>query len=107
VKHPLQHSWTLWYDCPSRKVSHSNWHENLKKLITFDTVEDFWGVYNNILKPSQISAGSNFHLFKAGIEPMWEDKANGEGGKWNINAPKIKDVLDKMWLALVRFYHES
>jgi translation initiation factor 4E len=43
VKHPLQKSWTLWYDCPDKKANVKNWDEQLKNLVTFDTVEDFWG----------------------------------------------------------------
>lgn len=43
VKHPLQRKWTLWYDCPDKKATNQNWDEQLKKLITIDTVEDFWG----------------------------------------------------------------
>jgi translation initiation factor 4E len=42
VKHPLQHRWTLWYDNPKKRNSAESWEENLKKIYTFDTVEDFW-----------------------------------------------------------------
>jgi hypothetical protein len=45
-------------------------------------VEDFWGIFNNIRPPSRLNAGSNYHLFKVGIEPMWEHAANQNGGKW-------------------------
>ena len=43
VKHPLQHQWTLWFDSPDKKATKANWSENLKQVITLDTVEDFWG----------------------------------------------------------------
>jgi translation initiation factor 4E len=60
VKHPLAHQWTLWFTKPpSGKVRahrviytmHSlmalkqDWNELLKEVITFDTVEEFWGIY--------------------------------------------------------------
>lgn len=43
IKHPLQSSWTLWYDSASKKGSTKDWSQNIKALITFSTVEDFWG----------------------------------------------------------------
>ena len=36
IKHPLQHAWTLWYYKNDRSKS---WEENLKEVVTFDTVE--------------------------------------------------------------------
>ena len=63
VKHPLMHEWTLWFTKPpSGKVTliilesidfdtHAdvqkgdNWNDLLKEVVTFDSVEEFWGVY--------------------------------------------------------------
>lgn len=102
IKHPLRHNWTLWYDIPVTKVSEKDWLSNLKQIYTFKTVEDFWGVYNNLVKASQLSQGGNFHLFKEGVKPMWEDPANKEGGKWQILLPNSqKQELDSMWLNTV------
>ncbi|KAI9014136.1 translation initiation factor eIF 4e-like domain-containing protein [Hyaloraphidium curvatum] len=118
VKHPLQYSWTLWYDSPAKRMTTANWSQNLKKLISFDTVEvrrvlgvlalDFWGVYNNIIKASDLTAGSNYHFFKTGVQPMWEgsvkrwfseDPANSKGGKWTLNVPRNRKAeLDLLWL---------
>ncbi|KAJ3193831.1 hypothetical protein HK101_004000 [Irineochytrium annulatum] len=99
VKHPLQNKWTLWYDSQQKKATQANWHDNLKNLITIDTVEDFWGVYNNVIKANELQAGSNFHFFKHGVQPMWEDPFNAKGGKWvaQIQKPKKKE-LNNMWL---------
>jgi hypothetical protein len=38
--HPLERSWTLWYDCPVKKYNQTNYE--LNKVYTFNTVEDFW-----------------------------------------------------------------
>jgi translation initiation factor 4E len=43
AKHPLHNSWTLWFDNPGKKSNSNTWEQSLKELITFDTVEDFWG----------------------------------------------------------------
>ena len=45
VKHPLKNKWTLWFDNPGKKANDANWGASMKRLITIDTVEDFWG-YN-------------------------------------------------------------
>ncbi|KAI8816696.1 putative eukaryotic initiation factor 4E [Fimicolochytrium jonesii] len=99
VKHPLQNRWTLWFDNPQKRTGMHNWEKSLKNLITFDTVEDFWGVYNNIVNSSQLAHGANYHLFKEGVRPMWEDPMNENGGKWVVPLPKGKrDNLDDYWL---------
>eukprot|EP00670_Eutreptiella_braarudii_P002047 CAMPEP_0174296980 /NCGR_PEP_ID=MMETSP0809-20121228/49612_1 /TAXON_ID=73025 ORGANISM="Eutreptiella gymnastica-like, Strain CCMP1594" /NCGR_SAMPLE_ID=MMETSP0809 /ASSEMBLY_ACC=CAM_ASM_000658 /LENGTH=251 /DNA_ID=CAMNT_0015400407 /DNA_START=19 /DNA_END=774 /DNA_ORIENTATION=- len=101
VKHPLWCRWSIWYDGPAKKTTLKNWSDNLKEVYTFDTVEDFWSVYNNIQSPCQLPPGSNYHLFKHGIKPMWEHEANRRGGKWIIQFPhKLKGRIDKCWLFL-------
>ncbi|EEY66427.1 eukaryotic initiation factor 4E, putative [Phytophthora infestans T30-4] len=99
TKHPLQNRWVLWYDNPKKRHSTESWEENLKNVYTFNTVEDFWCLYNNILAPTKLSIGSNYHLFKEGIRPMWEDPINAKGGKWIFTNPRSRKArLDECWL---------
>uniref|UniRef100_A0A7S0VVQ5 mRNA cap-binding protein n=1 Tax=Hemiselmis tepida TaxID=464990 RepID=A0A7S0VVQ5_9CRYP len=100
ITHPLQNQWVLWFDNPVKRLGAKDWSSNLKKVATFDNVEDFWGVFNNVRPPSRLNPGSNYHLFKTGIEPMWEHPANEVGGKWTYSIPKKdgKKVIDDMWL---------
>ncbi|KAI6162241.1 cap binding protein [Pisolithus thermaeus] len=123
VKHPLYSAWTLWFDSPSTKgrnlpqtpstafpqtplpqtpsaASALGWMEDIKQVINFDSVEEFWGMYNHIVPPSQLPPKANYYLFKSGIIPAWEDEANKNGGKWSIQLPKEKNRgnIDKMWL---------
>ncbi|KAF5374895.1 hypothetical protein D9758_000220 [Tetrapyrgos nigripes] len=123
VKHPLYSSWTLWFDSPLTKnrnlpqtpisavpqtpmpqtpgvAAAQGWMEDIKRVISFDSVEEFWGLYNNIIPPSQLPQKANYYLFKEGIIPAWEDEANKNGGKWSIQLPKDKNRahVDKMWL---------
>ncbi|OWZ07907.1 Eukaryotic initiation factor 4E [Phytophthora megakarya] len=99
TKHPLQNRWVLWYDNPKKRHSTESWEENLKNVYTFSTVEDFWCLYNNILAPTKLSIGSNYHLFKDGIRPMWEDPINAKGGKWIFTNPRSRKArLDECWL---------
>ncbi|RKP25752.1 translation initiation factor eIF 4e-like domain-containing protein [Syncephalis pseudoplumigaleata] len=110
VKHPLYHSWTLWYDQGGKKTpSAQTWSQNLKELVTFDTVEDFWGVYNNIAKINELQSGANYHLFKKGIKPMWEDAANAKGGKWVVQMPKTRNntEINDYWLYTTFEYEDE
>jgi hypothetical protein len=61
-------------------------------------------LYNNIVTPSKLIHGTDFHLFKEGIEPKWEDPKCARGGKWTFNAPKTsnRNSLDTYWLNTVR-----
>ncbi|KAL0951103.1 hypothetical protein HGRIS_007840 [Hohenbuehelia grisea] len=123
VKHPLYSSWTLWFDSPATKgrnlpqtpisafpqtplpqtpgpAAAHGWMEDIKRVISFDSVEEFWGLYNNIVPPSQLPPKANYYLFKEGIIPAWEDDANKNGGKWSIQLPKDKNRgnVDNFWL---------
>jgi len=123
VKHPLYSPWTLWFDSPATKgrnlpqtpmssfpqtpmpqtpggLAAQGWMEDIKRVISFDSVEEFWGLYNNIVPPSSLPQKANYYLFKEGIIPAWEDEANKNGGKWSIQLPKDKNRgnIDKMWL---------
>ena len=71
VKHPLQNAWTLWFFKNDKARS---WEENQKAIITVNTVEDFWSLYNHIEVASRLPPGSDYSLFKEGIFPDWEDK---------------------------------
>jgi len=98
--HPLQHTWVLWY-CKSEK--NKPWEECLKQITTFRSVEDFWALYNHIQLASGLSFGSDYYMFKEGIQPMWEDKSNRDGGRWLINVDKGRrnELLDRYWLELL------
>lgn len=99
VKHPLASKWSLWYDSPSRKRDPRNWHDNLKHIIVIGTVEDFWCVINNIPIASELVMGSNYHLFREGVRPEWEDVGNKNGGKWVCPVQrKERAKLDESWL---------
>ena len=61
-------------------------------------------IFNNVRPSSGLALNSNFHLFRAGVEPMWEDPANVDGGKFVLTIPK-KDSkagkTDEWWLYTV------
>ncbi|KAF8472710.1 translation initiation factor eIF 4e-like domain-containing protein [Kalaharituber pfeilii] len=102
VKHPLMNKWTLWFTKPTSAKGGGgaeNWADNLKKVVSFDSVEEFWGIYNNITKTSELAVRSDYHLFKDGIRPEWEDEQNKNGGKWAYQFKEKRNVpIDELWL---------
>ncbi|GJJ10567.1 hypothetical protein Clacol_004794 [Clathrus columnatus] len=112
--HPLQHPWILYHDNKARQAPHdpsipyvpSNtetdaYEANLTLIGEFDTVEDFCRYFNWLKPPSQLERNSNYHLFKSGIKPMWEDPANSNGGKWVLTMKSNPQLLDRCWSWLV------
>ena len=63
----------------------------------FDTVESFCRYLNWLKPPSKLDRNSNYHIFKSGIKPMWEDPANSNGGKWVLTMKNNPSLLDRCW----------
>ncbi|KAF5919360.1 hypothetical protein HPG69_010760 [Diceros bicornis minor] len=62
-------------------------------------VEQFWRFYSHMVRPGDLTGHSDFHLFKEGIKPMWEDDANKNGGKWIIRLRK--GLASRCWENLI------
>ncbi|XP_047020719.1 eukaryotic translation initiation factor 4E1-like [Helicoverpa zea] len=98
VKHPLGSEWSFWLFTNQKK----NWADNLVKLATFDTVEDYWCLYHHMKVPSELNLGQEYLVFKKGIQPQWEDPANQSGGRWLIILDGEKAAhVDAIWLDTV------
>lgn len=99
--HMLQTSWSLWLYTNNKARS---WDENLQHVISFQTVEEFWAVYNHIQMASRLAAGHDYALFRSGMRPAWEDEANKSGGRWmlSLNSKQYrKSDLDRLWLEVM------
>jgi translation initiation factor 4E len=100
----LHDTWVIWFDNPRLAPEGSDWKDNLKQCGSFTNVADFWRIYNNLKPASQLSGSSNYHVFRKGIFPMWEDPSNKKGGKFVLTMPK-KDSksgrCDEWWLYTV------
>lgn len=105
VKHPLNTRWTLWYTKPQGRANES-WADLLKPVISFGSVEEFWGIFNSIPSAVELPLKADYHLFREGIRPEWEDPANANGGKWtftfnNKNATDINDIWLRSLLSVI------
>lgn len=101
-KHEINECWTFWYvytlsHNEKKKQSKKNRHNEyiLHEVYSFDTIEDFWCMYNNIYKVHEIMPNTDYMLFKKGVRPEWEDPQNREGGKWVVTLPIEEDMEEE------------
>ena len=99
--HRLQTQYCLWYSRRSPGKQNHNFDQNLKLIGRFGSCEQFWSLYSHLVKPGDLASHSDFHLFKMGIKPMWEDEANKFGGKWIVRLRK--GIAKKNVTSLFRF----
>ncbi|DAZ97367.1 TPA: hypothetical protein N0F65_003390 [Lagenidium giganteum] len=109
--HDLHTAWTI-YELREQGKNMS-YADKLYELCSFHTVEEFWGYWNNIPKPSEVlfdgftrkkfadRTVESFAVFKKGITPEWEDPENKKGGEWSIRKELSPEVLDELWDKLV------
>ncbi|KAL8851225.1 MAG: hypothetical protein Q9221_003856 [Calogaya cf. arnoldii] len=93
TEHTLKYTWIVWYRPPTSKFQ--DYEKSTTALAHFSSVESFWAVYTHLKRPSTLSAVSDYHLFKKGIRPVWEDEENKRGGKWIVRLKK--GVSDRYW----------
>ena len=74
-----------------------DYEAGLTVIGEFDTVESFCRYFNWLKPPSKLERNSNYHIFKSGIKPMWEDAANAQGGKWVLTMKNNPALLDRCW----------
>ena len=92
-EHALKSTWIVWYRPPTPK--YSDYEKSTVPLASMFSVESFWAVYSHLKRPSLLPTVSDYHIFKKGIRPVWEDEANKRGGKWIVRLKK--GVADRYW----------
>ena len=112
--HKLLYEWDVWVNDIENAKS-QNWLDKIKKVVTFNNVEDFWGIWNNVLSAEELITGSDYYYFKKDILPMWEDTSNKAGGKMTLILRKDynDNFLNELWLNTIlscigeQFTHSS
>uniref|UniRef100_A0A8C1F4N0 Eukaryotic translation initiation factor 4E family member 2 n=2 Tax=Cyprinus carpio TaxID=7962 RepID=A0A8C1F4N0_CYPCA len=84
---------------PKDGEKEKNEEEEKDSNTTKRKVEQFWRFYSHMIRPGDLTGHSDFHLFKEGIKPMWEDDANKSGGKWIIRLRK--GLASRCWENLI------
>lgn len=92
---------------PSRScLAFKQVHRLYSILLCFDAlltpitiVEHFWHIYDHLVRPNDIKGTTDYHLFRDGVKPTWEDPQNQNGGKWMVRLKK--GLASKYWEELV------
>ncbi|KAL1304159.1 hypothetical protein AAFC00_000586 [Neodothiora populina] len=90
---PLKYTWVIWYRPPTSK--NSDYEKSTRAMCKMSTAQDFWAVYSHLKRPSALPTVSDYHFFREGIRPVWEDEENKKGGKWILRLKK--GVADRYW----------
>ncbi|KAK1770316.1 IF4E-domain-containing protein [Phialemonium atrogriseum] len=94
--HQLRTSWVFWFRPPISKANgYIEYEKTLHPIASCMTAEEFFVVYQHLKRPSTLPLVSDYHLFKRGIRPIWEDEENKKGGKWIVRLKK--GVADRYW----------
>ena len=107
--HKLSGPFSIWEHRGTQKGNAkkrgSSYLAGISKLTDFDTVEQFWKLWDYIPSPSQLFAVNqntyrrveSLSVFRQGIEPKWEDEKNAGGGEYYFRDRVDLDLLDKYW----------
>ena len=117
LAHPLAHSWCLYFDrrtaknkqlpsttpAPANAAASASYENSLQLVSTFDTAEALLSLLHYLLLPSSLDFNSNYHLFRSGVRPIWEDEHNEAGGKWTAKANNTAQPprVDGWWVRLL------
>ena len=111
-KTKLENKFSFWYrisddivqyQAPKQALDKKIYETQVKKIHEFDTVEDFWDIFQHLRKPDSCKPGIEFMMFKEPIKPMWEDENNKNGGKISIKLRKQYTTIiwEEMIFALI------
>lgn len=96
TSHPLRDGWTFWFRPPISKANgYIDYERSLHQIADVSTVEQFWAVYRHLKHPADLPEKSDYHLFKQGIRPIWEDEVNKLGGK--LVCRIVKGAANRLW----------
>lgn len=70
----------------------SEYESNLKKVYTFNTIQGFWAVFNNVPGVEEIKTRYSYHLMREERRPVWEEPYNQGGGAWRLRCGKADTV---------------
>ena len=110
-KTKLQNKFSFWYrisedlfsNQPKQTIDLKDYENQVKKIAEFETIEDFWAIFQHLRKPDSCKSGIEFQMFKDPVKPMWEDENNKNGGRVTIKLRKgfTTIICEEMIFALI------
>ena len=104
-KTKLKNKFSFWYRISDdlyltkQPIDKKEYENQVKKIAEFDTIEDFWAIFQHLRKPDSCKPGIEFQMFKSSIKPMWEDENNKDGGRFSIKLRK--DFTTIIWEEMI------
>lgn len=86
----------------SHELSNTDWSlESYARICSINNVSEFWKLYNNLAKLGHLK--QNFFLMKDGVNPIWEDPENRNGGfcTFKVNIHKCLSVFEDLSVRLL------
>ena len=85
------------------KIDSTQYQNQVKKIADFDTIQDFWAIFQHLRKPDSCKPGIEFHMFKQNIKPLWEVDENKNGGRITVrlNHGYTTIIWEEMIFALI------
>ena len=96
--HSLSDKWVFWAHLPHD----TDWTMNsYKTLLKVSSVEEMIAILDCL--PNMLVKNCMMFMMRDGIKPMWEDKANCNGGcfSYKINNNHVKQVWDQLCCLVV------
>ena len=107
----LQNKFSFWYRISDdlyqvqskQPIDKKEYENQVKKIAEFETIEDFWAIFQHLRKPDSCKPGIEFQMFKDPVKPMWEDENNKNGGRISIKLRKEYTTIiwEEMIFALI------
>lgn len=103
---PFQYVWTVHYDkSASSPTTDSSAATAVAAAATYDSrlttlssavpdIAEFYKIFNNI-PWSSVKSRDSVHIFRSGVQPLWEDSANLDGGSFTIKVRKHPNDPDR------------
>jgi translation initiation factor 4E len=122
MMHELNQAYTFWYlhrppiqpydvkegeggetQAPAAAALSTIYGGLVHEIADFHTVEEFWCIYGHLQKVTELPVVSEYHVFKKGIKPVWEDEGNLAGGKWLLRLKKgvVARLFEELLIALI------
>lgn len=112
----LKHKWWLWEQVVQSE--RGTFTDALRKVVSFDTVQDFWSIWNGLPQPGELLdqkritrempsgpavAIDAIMIFRDGISPEWEHPMNSTGGHFQMMLKPTLGAgqIDEYWNNIV------
>lgn len=111
---PLRYSWVVWEQLVTQDgKAASQYSDVTHQVSTFASVQEFWKIWTSLPQPSELLEHKHMFrkhadgdqlidalmIFREGVRPEWEDKANASGGhfQFQLKSTVGGGQIDEYW----------